>query len=95
VQAFENGEIIRKLRRRSKSNMKQEIFAYLMQDNGHVSNLPIDELLGALEHLKQVSIAQEQAMHSNGTASFEFLQALKRAIVFQGNQLKNTRSTCE
>jgi hypothetical protein len=60
--------------------MKQEIFAYLMQDNGHVWDLPTDELLGTLEHLRQVSIVQEQALLSNRTATFEFLQALKRAM---------------
>jgi hypothetical protein len=60
--------------------MKQELFAYVIQDDGRVSDMPTDELVVALDHLMQRSTAQGQSIFSNKAAVYEFLQALKRAM---------------
>ena len=60
--------------------MKQELSAYVVRDDGQVSDVPTDELVVALDHLMQGSTAQGQSMSSNKAAVYEFLQALKQAM---------------
>ena len=60
--------------------MKQELSAYVIRDNGRVSDVPTDELVVALDHLMQGSAAEGQSMSSDKAAVYEFLQALKRAM---------------
>jgi len=38
--------------------MKQELCAYLIRDDGRVSDMPTDELLGALDQVKRGSAVQ-------------------------------------
>ena len=60
--------------------MKQELSAYVIRDNGQVSDVSTDELVVALDHLMQRSTAQGQSMSADKAAVYEFLQALKRAM---------------
>ena len=60
--------------------MKQELSAYVIRDDGRVSDMPTDELVVALDHLMQRSTAQGQSMSADKAAVYEFLQALKRAM---------------
>ena len=60
--------------------MKQELCAYLVRGDGRVSEMPIDELLVAIEHLMQAGIAQGQSISSDKAAVYEFLQTLKRTM---------------
>ena len=60
--------------------MKQELFAYLIRDDGRVSNMPTDELLVALDQVMKGSAVQGQNMSSDKEAIYKFLQTLKRAM---------------
>ena len=60
--------------------MKHKLVAYLMRDNGQVSDMPTDELVVALDQLMQANITQEQSMSSNKAAVYEFLQTVKLAM---------------
>ena len=60
--------------------MHQELFAYLMRDDGHVRELPTGELLAALDQLRQASTAQGQSNSSDKAAVYEFLQTVKRTM---------------
>lgn len=60
--------------------MKQELCAYLIRDDGRVSDMPTDELLGALDQVKRGSTVQGQNMSSDKEAVYAFLQALKRTM---------------
>jgi hypothetical protein len=60
--------------------MNQELSAYVMRDDGQVSDVSTDELVVALDHLMQRSTAQRQSMSADKAAVYEFLQALKRAM---------------
>lgn|GEM_PF-2458356 len=60
--------------------MKQELCAYLIRDDGRVSDMPTDELLGALDQVKRGSAVQGQNMSSDKEAVYAFLQALKRTM---------------
>jgi hypothetical protein len=60
--------------------MKQELCAYLIRDDGRVSDMPTDELLGALDQVKRGSTVQGQNMSSDKEAVYEFLQTLKRTM---------------
>src|SRR2546430_9111833 len=71
-------ESIRLLFPGSRSTMNQELCAYLVRGDGRVSEMPIDELLVAIEHLMQAGIAQGQSISSDKAAVYEFLQTLKR-----------------
>ncbi len=65
---------------RSRSTMKQELFAYLIRSDGQVSEMPTDELLVALDQLIQASAAQGQSMSSDIAAGYKFLQTVKLAM---------------
>jgi hypothetical protein len=65
---------------RSRSTMKQELFAYLVRGDGRVGEMPTDELLIALDQLMQANTAQRQSSSSDKAAVYEFLQMLKRAM---------------
>jgi hypothetical protein len=73
-------ERIRLLFPRSRSTMNQELFAYLIGSGGQVSEMPTDELLDALEQLRQASTVQEQSGFSDNAAFYAFLQTLKRVM---------------
>ncbi len=60
--------------------MKQGLSAYVIRDDGQVSDVPTDELVVALDHLMQRSTAQGQSMSADKSAVYEFLQALKQAM---------------
>jgi hypothetical protein len=60
--------------------MKQELVAYLMQDNERVWDMPTNELLVALDQLIQASTTQGQALSSDIVAGYEFLQTMKQAM---------------
>jgi len=60
--------------------MKQELVAYLIQDNERVSDMPTDELLVALDQLMQASTTQGQSLSSAIAAGYEFLQTVKLAM---------------
>jgi hypothetical protein len=60
--------------------MKQKLFAYVIRDDGQVSDLPTDELLVALDHLIQAGTAQKPSTSSDKAAVCEFLQTLKRSM---------------
>ncbi len=57
--------------------MNQELSAYLIRDNGRVSELPTTELLVALDKLRQASSVQGQSGTSDKVAAHEFLQTVK------------------
>ena len=60
--------------------MNQQLYAYLIRNDGRVWELPTDELLGALDQLGQISTLQDQS-NSSGTATVhEFLQKVKRIM---------------
>ena len=65
---------------RSRLTMKHKLVAYLMRDNGQVSDMPTDELVFALDQLMQASTAQGQGMSSDIVAGYEFLQTVKLAM---------------
>src|SRR6266516_2969248 len=73
-------ERIRFLFPRSSSTMNQELCAYLIRSGRQVSEMPTDELLDALEQLRQASTAQEQSGASDKAAAYAFLQTLKRVM---------------
>ncbi len=73
-------ERIRFLFPRSSSTMNQELCAYLIRSGRQVSEMPTDELLDALEQLRQASTAQEQSGSSDKAAAYAFLQTLKRVM---------------
>ncbi len=73
-------ERIRLLFPRSRSTMNQELCAYLIRGDGRVSEMPTDELLVALEQVRQASTPQEQSGSSNKAVVFAFLQTLKRVM---------------
>jgi hypothetical protein len=60
--------------------MEQELWAYLIRGDGCVSEMPTDELLVALDHLRQAGIAHEQSISCDKAAVYEFLQTLKRTM---------------
>ena len=60
--------------------MKHKLVAYLMRDNGQVSDMPTEELVVALDQLMQASTAQGQGMSSDIVAGYEFLQTVKLAM---------------
>jgi len=60
--------------------MNQELFAYLIRDDGQVSDMPTDELVVAFDQLMQASTAQGQGMSSDIVAGYEFLQTVKLAM---------------
>jgi len=60
--------------------MKQEFGAYLVRGDGHISQMPTDELLVALDRLRQAEIAQGQSRPSDRAAIHEFLQTLKQTM---------------
>ena len=57
--------------------MHQKLCAYLMRDDGRVSELPTNELLVALDRVRQASSVQGQFKTSNKVAVHEFLQTVK------------------
>lgn len=60
--------------------MNQELCAYLIRNDGRVWELPTDELLAALDQLRQTSTTQGQS-NSSGTATVhEFLQTVRRIM---------------
>ena len=60
--------------------MNQELYVYLIRNDGRVWELPTDELQGALDQLRQTSTIQGQS-NSCGTATVhEFLQIVKRIM---------------
>jgi hypothetical protein len=60
--------------------MKQELFAYLVGSDGHISEVPTDELLAPLEQLRQVGMTHGQNTSSEEATVYTFLQVLKQAI---------------
>ncbi|TMF43921.1 MAG: hypothetical protein E6I32_15865 [Chloroflexi bacterium] len=60
--------------------MHQKLFAYLMRDDGRVLELPTDELLVALDQLRQASTVQGQNNYSDKATVYEFLQTVKRTM---------------
>ena len=60
--------------------MKHKLVAYLMRDNGQVSDMPTDELVVALDQLMQASATQGQSMSSDIAAGYKFLQTVKLAM---------------
>ncbi len=67
-------------RQRSRATMKQELVAYLVQGKEQVIAMPTDELLVALDHVREGSRTQGQSLSSNKEAVYAFLQAIKRAM---------------
>lgn len=57
--------------------MHQELDAYLVRDDGRVSELPTNELLVALDKLRQASSFQGQSNASDKLAGSEFLQTVR------------------
>jgi hypothetical protein len=57
--------------------MKQKLVAYLFQSDGHVIEMPTDELLGKLEQIKQTAVAEKQNTSPDKVAFSMFLQTLK------------------
>ena len=57
--------------------MHQELFAYLIREDGRVRELPTDELLVALDQLRQAITVQGQSNSSDKAAIYEFLQTVK------------------
>ena len=64
--------------------MHQKLFAYLMRDDGRVLELPTDELLVALDQLRQASSLQGQSNSSYEATVYEFLQTVKRTMRTSG-----------
>jgi hypothetical protein len=60
--------------------MKYELAAYLIHDDGEVSDMPTGELLVAIDHLMQAGISQGQSLSSDKAVVYEFLQTLKRTM---------------
>ncbi len=60
--------------------MNQELSVYLIGSDRQVSEMPTDELLDALEQLRQASTAQEQSGSCDKAAVYAFLQTLKRVM---------------
>jgi hypothetical protein len=60
--------------------MKQELVAYLIRDKERVSEMPTEEILFALDQLRQASTIQEQSISSDKAAVSQFLQAVKLAM---------------
>ncbi|HEU5230127.1 MAG TPA: hypothetical protein VFU49_20070 [Ktedonobacteraceae bacterium] len=60
--------------------MQQELCAYLVSDDGQVSQLPTEDLRAAFAQLRQASATQQQNTSSNTTTIYEFLQTLKRTL---------------
>ena len=53
--------------------MHQELYAYIIRDDGRVCELPTDELIVALDQLRQANNVQGQG----NTSVHEFLQTVK------------------
>jgi len=60
--------------------VKQELVAYLFRSDGHVSEMPTDELLSDLEQLRQAVIANEPNASADTVAVSAFLQMVKRTM---------------
>jgi len=60
--------------------MNQELCAYLIRNGGRAWELPTDELLGALDQLRQASTLQGQSKSSGSATAHEFLQTVRRIM---------------
>ena len=60
--------------------MQQELCAYLVRDDGQVSQLPTDDLLIAFAQLRQASATQQQNTSPNTSTIYDFLQTLKHTL---------------
>jgi hypothetical protein len=76
--------------------MKQELVAYLFRCDGHVSEMPTDELLSDLEQLRQAGSAQEPNSSADHGAVSAFLQTVKRAMRTGGTSvnMSEKRTAC-
>ena len=76
--------------------MNQELVAYLFRSDGHVSEMPADELLSSLEQLRQAGIAQEPNASAEDVAVSAFLQTVKRTMRTGGTSvnMSEKRTAC-
>jgi hypothetical protein len=61
-------------------HMKHELAAHLVRGDGHISDIPTEGLLVALDQLIQASSAQEHSIASTQAAVYGFLQAIRQAM---------------
>ena len=65
---------------RSRTVMQQELCAYLVRDDGQVSQLPTDDLLVAFAQLRKASSTEQQNTSPGTSTIYEFLQTLKHTL---------------